>query len=109
MTTQARIRFRCPKCETAIKAPENAAGKSGTCPKCQNKLVIPHQNAVDDPNASSSSSASRSAIRDAGANPQASLAMTITGFSFDDDGGLTEPARKAPARAPVDAYIGKML
>src|SRR4051794_35850110 len=107
MTTQTRIRFRCPKCDTPIKAPENAAGKSGTCPKCQHKLIIPHQSLIDDPNASSSNS--RPPIRDANGGPQVSMAMTIAGFSFEDDGGLTEPARKAPARAPVDAYIGKNL
>jgi len=35
------IRFTCEHCQAALKAPENSAGKAGTCPTCRARLQIP--------------------------------------------------------------------
>ena len=35
------IRFACPKCRRAFQAPENAAGRSTTCPACGQRFLIP--------------------------------------------------------------------
>jgi len=35
------IEFHCPYCTAAIRVPDTAAGKRGTCPKCATKLLVP--------------------------------------------------------------------
>ena len=35
------IKFQCDNCGKKFSAPENRAGKKGTCPKCKNVVVIP--------------------------------------------------------------------
>jgi len=35
------IRFRCPCCGAAFRAPSGAAGRSGMCPKCRKPITIP--------------------------------------------------------------------
>ncbi|HOK95600.1 MAG TPA: rhomboid family intramembrane serine protease [Anaerohalosphaeraceae bacterium] len=40
----AMIRFVCP-CGKQIKAPIQAAGKTGLCPVCRRKLIVPHPTA----------------------------------------------------------------
>jgi hypothetical protein len=35
------IRFRCPDCDKALKAPDHAAGHSVKCPACRKTVVIP--------------------------------------------------------------------
>lgn len=40
------IRFPCPRCDAALKAPDGRAGQSLTCPKCQRAISVP--NSLDD-------------------------------------------------------------
>lgn len=99
-----RIRFRCGKCGTAIKAPETAAGKSGTCPKCGLKLTIPRQ--------SQDESGSRPNAEAAQTTHTSSLAMTIAGLPAVDDGGESSRRIANPAgnsSAPADPFIGRMI
>ncbi len=35
------IEIHCPKCSKVIRAPDNAGGKQGKCPYCDNRLYIP--------------------------------------------------------------------
>ncbi len=35
------IQFFCSNCGTPLTAPDNAAGKRGTCPKCKSLFVVP--------------------------------------------------------------------
>ena len=35
------ISFNCEFCGKKINAPDSAAGKSGKCPACQNKVLVP--------------------------------------------------------------------
>lgn len=35
------IQFHCPYCTASIRVPDTAAGKQGTCPKCETKLIVP--------------------------------------------------------------------
>ncbi len=42
------IELHCPKCSNLIKAPDNAGGKHGKCPYCQNKVYIPTPASDDD-------------------------------------------------------------
>lgn len=35
------IRFHCPGCNKKMKAPAMAAGRTGTCPACSMRMVIP--------------------------------------------------------------------
>jgi len=35
------IEFQCPECRATIRAPDDAAGKSSSCPKCRTKLIVP--------------------------------------------------------------------
>lgn len=35
------IELHCPKCSNVIKAPDNAGGKYGKCPYCQNRVYVP--------------------------------------------------------------------
>jgi hypothetical protein len=35
------IRFRCPRCGQALKAPEGKAGAAVVCPRCQRRCVAP--------------------------------------------------------------------
>lgn len=35
------IQFHCPSCEAMIRVPDEAAGKKGTCPRCNEKLMVP--------------------------------------------------------------------
>ncbi|MEO2019438.1 MAG: hypothetical protein ABGZ53_34310 [Fuerstiella sp.] len=35
------IEFHCPYCTAVIRVPDTFAGKSGSCPKCATKLVVP--------------------------------------------------------------------
>src|SRR5689334_15150582 len=35
------IQFQCPSCEATIRVPDEAAGKKGTCPRCNEKLLVP--------------------------------------------------------------------
>ena len=35
------IEFKCPHCKTALKAPDQLAGKSGPCPACNAQVTIP--------------------------------------------------------------------
>lgn len=36
------IQFHCPSCEAMIRVPDAAAGKKGTCPRCNEKLMVPN-------------------------------------------------------------------
>ena len=36
-----KFAFLCPFCESEIRVPVAAAGKSGTCKKCRNKVIVP--------------------------------------------------------------------
>jgi len=35
------IKFTCPSCGKALRVPEEAAGKRGRCPYCQNSVTVP--------------------------------------------------------------------
>jgi hypothetical protein len=35
------IHFKCDKCESGIKAPDNLAGRAAKCPKCKQHIVVP--------------------------------------------------------------------
>ena len=35
------IQFHCPNCDSVIRVPDQAAGRRGTCPACQTKLLVP--------------------------------------------------------------------
>ncbi|HIF01539.1 MAG TPA: hypothetical protein EYG03_31245 [Planctomycetes bacterium] len=35
------IEFHCPYCTASIRVPDTFAGKSGSCPKCATKLLVP--------------------------------------------------------------------
>lgn len=35
------IEFHCPKCNQQIRAPDDAGGKRGKCPSCQQSVYIP--------------------------------------------------------------------
>lgn len=39
------IEFVCPYCEAQIRVPDKAAGKSGKCPRCVRKLMVPRVSA----------------------------------------------------------------
>jgi len=41
------IRFFCPTCRAKIQAPDDNAGRSGRCPKCQNAFVVPAASAAE--------------------------------------------------------------
>ena len=42
------IRFPCPRCDAALKAPDGRAGQKLTCPKCQRAIAVP-ESLDDDP------------------------------------------------------------
>lgn len=46
------IRFHCPRCDAALKAPDGRAGQSLTCPKCQRAITVP-ESLDDEPPATS--------------------------------------------------------
>jgi hypothetical protein len=35
------IQFKCPTCDATIRVPDTSAGKKGSCPQCQEKLIVP--------------------------------------------------------------------
>jgi hypothetical protein len=35
------ITFYCPRCTRKLRAPDNAAGRSSTCPGCGNRVTCP--------------------------------------------------------------------
>jgi hypothetical protein len=35
------IAFNCEHCGKSIKAPDGSSGKSGTCPGCKKKVLVP--------------------------------------------------------------------
>ena len=35
------IEFKCPHCQTILKAGENMAGSTGNCPKCGKSVTVP--------------------------------------------------------------------
>ncbi len=41
------IRFACPGCSVVFSVPDEQAGKSGRCPKCQSRFVIPDAPTAD--------------------------------------------------------------
>src|SRR5437899_5663128 len=41
------IRFFCPTCRAKIQAPDDNAGRSGHCPKCQGSFVVPAASAAE--------------------------------------------------------------
>lgn len=41
------IQFHCPSCEALIRVPDTAAGKKGTCPRCNEKLMVPNVAGAD--------------------------------------------------------------
>lgn len=41
------IDFLCPRCETALKAPDEYAGKAARCKKCQAKVHVPQIEEVE--------------------------------------------------------------
>ncbi len=43
------IRFRCPHCGHAMKAPDDAADKVAACAKCKTDVVIPRESVVEAP------------------------------------------------------------
>lgn len=45
------IQFHCPSCEAMIRVPDAAAGKRGTCPRCNEKLMVPDVLNAQAPNA----------------------------------------------------------
>src|SRR5262249_53584035 len=47
----------CPSCSARVKAPEEAAGKTGKCPKCRTALAIPGAIPSTTPDTSQGSSA----------------------------------------------------
>ncbi|HEV56789.1 MAG TPA: hypothetical protein ENN87_04740 [Phycisphaerales bacterium] len=42
------IEFHCPHCEVRLKAGENLAGKSGTCPNCNKEIQVPEAATTDE-------------------------------------------------------------
>lgn len=40
------IEFVCPYCDAQIRVPDKAAGKSGKCPRCVRKLMVPRVSAA---------------------------------------------------------------
>ena len=40
--TPQKISFQCESCGTTIKAPPDATGRKGACPKCAKEIVVPH-------------------------------------------------------------------
>ncbi|HNQ22068.1 MAG TPA: hypothetical protein PKK06_03140 [Phycisphaerae bacterium] len=42
------IELHCPICRKLIKAPDNAGGKQGKCPACQNLVYVPKPPEPDD-------------------------------------------------------------
>ena len=36
------IQFQCPGCQAVIRVPDAAAGKQGSCPRCNEKLLVPN-------------------------------------------------------------------
>ncbi len=43
------IQFNCPYCTATIQVPDYAAGKKGTCPQCQIKLIVPKPREMPSP------------------------------------------------------------
>jgi hypothetical protein len=41
------IRFDCPSCGTRLSAPDGTGGQQSTCPTCQTKVLIPHEDAIE--------------------------------------------------------------
>ncbi|HEV8291331.1 MAG TPA: hypothetical protein VGP94_05390 [Tepidisphaeraceae bacterium] len=41
------IRFFCPTCRAKIQAPDDNAGRTGRCPKCQGSFVVPAASAAE--------------------------------------------------------------
>jgi len=37
------IKFNCSHCQTALQIESEFAGKSGICPKCKKKIMIPEK------------------------------------------------------------------
>lgn len=37
------IEFRCPHCQTPLKAEDDRAGTTGNCPKCGKEITVPAQ------------------------------------------------------------------
>lgn len=61
------MKFNCPHCQYLLKVPDNSAGRTGTCPKCHNKVRVPSiisagHHANQDNGASSRSGSSGSAM-----------------------------------------------
>lgn len=40
------IEFRCSQCNQLLRVPDNAAGKSARCPKCQSLMIAPSATAI---------------------------------------------------------------
>jgi hypothetical protein len=72
-----RIRFKCDNCGTPLKAPESAAGKTGSCKNCGQKVVIPGLS-----NEGSQLGGNRYKSGDDFGTPGG---LSIAGLKFDDD------------------------
>jgi hypothetical protein len=35
------IRFQCPRCKKVLKAPDDSAGRKGSCSRCRKRLLVP--------------------------------------------------------------------
>jgi DNA-directed RNA polymerase subunit RPC12/RpoP len=38
-----RLSFSCPACQTRLRASLERVGRSGSCPKCKEKIIVPPQ------------------------------------------------------------------
>lgn len=82
------IQFECASCSAAVQVPDNAAGKSGKCPKCGARIRVPAASTIAAPQAVTTEAADSSGRRSASrANP--------TPASNPSD--VSRPARREPA------------
>lgn len=47
LSTSRRVRFRCPACGTAKRAPMSYAGRKVRCPSCQAAVRLPRPSQAD--------------------------------------------------------------
>ncbi len=91
------IKFKCT-CGHILSVPDNLAGKSGKCPKCQTSLRVPQ------PSAKSSSPQPASATSGAGKKTGAGPATAAPAAARP----ATKPAGAARASKPAGGVVGKL-
>lgn len=95
------IQFECASCSAAVQVPDNAAGKSGKCPKCGARIRVPAASTIAAPQAATAEASPAGRQSSSRANAAAPATPPAS-----PPAGASRPARRDSGPAAASAESG---